>query len=70
MELIGYEPRGVVEPSELEFVSLEEIWLRLDYRNLYVPLVPKTKYLVNKTTLAKCKVGVMQPRWMSSTRSS
>ena len=62
MQIIGYDPftpKSVVEPLGIEFVSLEEIWRRSDYISLHVPLIPATKNLVNKTTLAKCKTGVM-----------
>lgn len=62
MEVIGYDPitpAEMVTPLGIEFVQLEDIWKRSDYITLHVPLIPDTKHLVNKNTLAKCKDGVM-----------
>lgn len=62
MKVIGYDPlipASLVEPLGIEFVSLEEIWRRSDYISVHVPLLPETKHLINKDTLAKCKQGVM-----------
>ena len=62
MNVIGYDPvtpASVVEPLGIEFVSLDEIWKRSDYISVHVPLLPETKHLVNRSTLAKCKQGVM-----------
>lgn len=62
MDVIGYDPltpAHVVEPLGIEFVALEEIWKRADFITIHVPLLPETKHLVNRATLAKCKQGVM-----------
>lgn len=61
MKVIGYDPltpAEVVTPLGIEFVSLEEIWKRSDFITLHVPLIPDTKHLVNRNTIAKCKDGV------------
>lgn len=62
MKVIGYDPvtpREVVEPLGIEFVSLDEIWKRSDYITFHVPLLPETRHLLDRSTLAKCKDGVM-----------
>uniref|UniRef100_A0A6G1SH91 D-3-phosphoglycerate dehydrogenase n=1 Tax=Aceria tosichella TaxID=561515 RepID=A0A6G1SH91_9ACAR len=62
MNVIGYDPvtpASAVEPLGIEFVSLDEIWKRSDYISVHVPLLPETKHLINRSTLAKCKQGVM-----------
>ena len=62
MKVIGYDPiipAHVVEPLGIEFVDLEEIWSRSDYITFHVPLLPQTKHLLDRSTLAKCKDGVM-----------
>lgn len=62
MDVIGYDPfipASVVEPLGIEFVQLEEIWKRADIITVHVPLLPETKYTINRETLAKCKKGVM-----------
>lgn len=62
MNVIGYDPitpPEVVQPLGIEFVSLDEIWKRSDYITFHVPLLAETRHLLNRTTLAKCKNGVM-----------
>lgn len=62
MNIIGYDPfipASMVEPLGIEFVTLNEIWKRSDIITVHVPLMPETKYIINKETLAKCKKGVM-----------
>lgn len=62
MKVIGYDPitpAEVVTPLGIEFVGLDEIWKRADIISIHVPLLPETKYLVNKDTIALCKNGVM-----------
>jgi len=62
MEVIGYDPvapTSVVESLGIQFVSLDEIWKRSDYISVHVPLLPETSHLVNRSTLAKCKQGLM-----------
>lgn len=62
MEVIGYDPltpAQVVEPLGIQFVDLDTIWKRSDIITIHVPLLPETKHLVNRETIAKCKTGVM-----------
>lgn len=62
MEVIGYDPVAtaeMVEPFDIEFVDLEQIWKRSDYITIHVPLLPDTKHMLNSEILAKCKKGVM-----------
>lgn len=62
MKIIGYDPvikAEAVTPLGIEFVDLEEIWKRSDFITLHTPLIiPDTKHLVNRSTIAKCKDGV------------
>lgn len=57
--VIGYD---VVLPgnlAEIEVLSLEEVLCQSDIISLHVPLTPETKYLINASTIAKMKDGVM-----------
>lgn len=62
MNVIGYNPQtpaSVVEPLGTSSVTLDEIWKYSDYIPVHVPLLPATKHLRNRSTLSKCKQGVM-----------
>lgn len=62
MNVIGYDPyitQEALTPLGIKLVTLEEIWKRSDYITIHVPLMPETKHLVNRDTLAMCKQGVM-----------
>ncbi len=60
-EVLAYDP---YEKSELiangvKYVSLEDLFRQSDIISLHVPLTVDTKHLINETTLAKMKPGVM-----------
>lgn len=61
MNIIGYDPFMPADKvdKDIELVSLGQIWQRSDYITIHVPLLPSTKHLINKDTLAMCKKGVM-----------
>ena len=43
----------------VEYVTLDELWPRCDIISLNAPLTPETRHLVNASTIARCKPGVM-----------
>jgi D-lactate dehydrogenase len=43
----------------VEYVELEEVWAESDIISLHVPLFPETHHLVNPSTIARMKDGVM-----------
>lgn len=54
MNVIAYDlfpPKG----TDIEMVTLEEIWKRSDVISLHCPLTPETKHLINKDTLSMMK---------------
>ncbi|KAE9068565.1 2-hydroxyacid dehydrogenase, partial [Phytophthora fragariae] len=60
-KVLGYD---VVQNPEalsygVEYVSLDEIWARLDIISLHIPLFPSTKHVINAQSIAKMKSGVM-----------
>ncbi len=58
MNVIAYD---VVDfPSELaEKVTLEELYEKADVITLHVPLIPVTKHMINRESMAKMKDGVI-----------
>jgi D-3-phosphoglycerate dehydrogenase / 2-oxoglutarate reductase len=62
MEVLAYDP--VINPTtlanigEIEFVSLEEGFMKSDFITLHVPLTSTTKNLISSETLKQCKDGV------------
>lgn len=65
MKVTGYDPFMTVE-SALSLsravnrgLSENEIYETSDYISLHLPLIEKTKHMINKETLAKCKDGVV-----------
>jgi D-lactate dehydrogenase len=43
----------------VRYLSLDDIWSQADIISLHCPLTPETHHLINSTTLAKMKEGVM-----------
>ncbi|MFN0159401.1 MAG: phosphoglycerate dehydrogenase [Bacteroidota bacterium] len=61
MRVIGFDPvlsADVANKSNIEFVSLEELYRRSDFITVHTPLTAETKALLNKETMAMCKRGV------------
>jgi D-3-phosphoglycerate dehydrogenase len=61
MKVIGYDPvlsAEVALKSNIELVSLGELYRRSDFISVHTPLTSETKKLLNDTTFAKCKRGV------------
>eukprot|EP00607_Mallomonas_marina_P007374 CAMPEP_0182421296 /NCGR_PEP_ID=MMETSP1167-20130531/6624_1 /TAXON_ID=2988 /ORGANISM="Mallomonas Sp, Strain CCMP3275" /LENGTH=482 /DNA_ID=CAMNT_0024598285 /DNA_START=303 /DNA_END=1751 /DNA_ORIENTATION=- len=62
MHVIGYDPiMAADELAELGIkkVDLSGIWSGSDFITLHTPLTPETTNLLNDTTIASCKDGVM-----------
>lgn len=61
MQVIGYDPFLTPEAAVqlgVELVSLEDLFARSDYITVHVPLIDKTKNLINQAAIAKMKKGV------------
>lgn len=56
MRVISYAPRSPKEISpHVQFVGLDDLFVRSDVISLHCPLTPETKYLVNAKRLAQMK---------------
>lgn len=61
MNVIGYDPllsAVVAMRSNIELVTLDELYRRSDFITVHTPLTAETKGLLNDATLAQCKPGV------------
>lgn len=67
MHVVGFEPsNATIErnkklfPQDIELVkSADELYAKADYISLNVPLLPATKGMINKESIAKMKDGVI-----------
>ena len=66
MHVLGVEPsEAVIEknrhlfPTDMEIVSIDEMYKRADYISVHVPLMDATRGMFNKDVFAKCKDGVI-----------
>lgn len=67
MHVVGFEPSAAtiernkkLFPRDIEFVkSADELYAKADYISLNVPLLPATKGMINKESIAKMKDGVV-----------
>ncbi len=57
MKIIAYDPKAKDVP-EVKFVSLDELYSTADIISLHTVLVPETKGMINKDTIAKMKKTV------------
>lgn len=55
----GYDPVEVFKEAGIERVELQSIWKNGDTITVHTPLMPETSNLLNETTLAQCKRGVV-----------
>jgi lactate dehydrogenase-like 2-hydroxyacid dehydrogenase len=58
----AYSPDAVAEHTVdlgIEYTPLDELWPRCDIISLNAPLIEETHHLVNASTIARCKRGVM-----------
>ena len=58
MEVIAYDLYPELE-SDIDYVSLDEIFKQSDVISLHCPLTPDTKYIINKNSISKMKKGVI-----------
>lgn len=62
MSAVAYDPFISVEAAAqlgVELVTLDELWARADVISLHVPLTEQTRNVVNASTLARMKKGVL-----------
>jgi D-lactate dehydrogenase len=62
MEVLAYDLNTqplVAATLDFEYVSFEELLGRSDVISLYIPLLPETRHMINRETLARCKRGVV-----------
>ena len=58
MNVIAYDPYPV-EGYGIEYVTLDKLFAASDIISLHCPLTSSTRYIINATSLAKMKEGVM-----------
>ncbi|XP_072179535.1 D-3-phosphoglycerate dehydrogenase-like [Diadema setosum] len=61
MTTIGYDPIVSAEDarqSNIEWMTLEEMWPKCDYITVHTPLIPQTKGLLGDKSFQLCKPGV------------
>ncbi len=51
--------KELIENYQVNYVDLETILCKSDIISLHVPLTPETRHIINSTTLAKMKKGMM-----------
>jgi D-3-phosphoglycerate dehydrogenase len=59
MRVLGYDPFATVLPDYIERVTLDAIWRESDAISLHCPLTPENRGMINASTLAACKRGVL-----------
>jgi D-3-phosphoglycerate dehydrogenase len=59
MRVIGFDPFAKNLPAYVEPVVLQDIWRQSDVISLHCPLTEDNREMVNGTTLAACKPGLI-----------
>jgi D-3-phosphoglycerate dehydrogenase len=59
MRVLGFDPYGTNLPAYIKPAALETIWRESDAVSLHCPLTADNAKLLNATTLAACKPGVI-----------
>ena len=59
MRVIGYDPYAKNLPAYIEPVTLDAIWRESDAVSLHCPLTDDNRGMLNATTLAACRPGVI-----------
>ncbi len=62
MQVLAYDVKTqplVAATLDFDYVGFEELLARSDVISLYIPLLPETRHLINRETLARCKRGVI-----------
>lgn len=59
MTVLGFDPYAGALPDYIRKVDLETTWRESDAVSLHCPLTPENRNLINATSLAACKKGVL-----------
>ncbi len=59
MKVLGFDPFAKNLPDYIQAVDLDTLWRESDAVSLHCPLTPENKQLLNASTLAQCKKGVI-----------
>jgi D-3-phosphoglycerate dehydrogenase len=59
MKVLGFDPFARDLPAFIQAVELDTIWRESDAISLHCPLTPENRHLLNATTLAACRKGVI-----------
>lgn len=59
MRVLGYDPYAQNLPAYIEPVDLATLWRESDAISLHCPLTPENRQMLNSSTLAQCKPGVI-----------
>lgn len=59
MRVLGFDPYAQNLPAYIESVNLATLWRESDVLSLHCPLTTENRQLLNSTTLAQCKQGVV-----------
>ena len=58
--ILAYDPHPKADLMDVaEYVSLEELYRRADIITLHMPLIPTTKYIINRESISMMKPGVI-----------
>lgn len=59
-KILAYDPHPKADLMDVaEYVSLEELYRRADIITLHMPLIPTTKYIINRESISMMKPGVI-----------
>lgn len=60
MEILAFDPspNSALVDAGVQYVSLDEMYSRVDILSLHCPLTPKTHHLLNAESLGKCRDGL------------
>ena len=59
-KILAYDPHPKADLIDVaEYVSLEELYRRADIITLHMPLIPTTKYIINRESISMMKPGVI-----------
>ncbi|MEK8033999.1 NAD(P)-dependent oxidoreductase [Ideonella sp. DXS29W] len=59
MRVLGVDPFAQSVPGHVQRVDLDTVWREADAISLHCPLTPENTRLLNRSTLARCKRGVL-----------
>jgi len=59
MKVLGVDPYAKYWPDDIQSVDFETLWREADAISLHCPLTTENRHLINATTLAACKPGVL-----------